>query len=97
MDSEIDKSVDRSVSPVNRKTSVIRKRRVEGLTTKTKINLPKSNVLKFFLKDGSTIAIRPSGTEPKCKFYYGAVGKTEDDVTSKTVRMHKAVLSFLGL
>ena len=65
--------------------------------TKTKINLPKSNVLKFFLKDGSTIAIRPSGTEPKCKFYYGAVGKTEDDVTSKTVRMHKAVLSFLGL
>ena len=56
-----------------------------------------NNNQKFFLKDGSTIAIRPSGTEPKCKFYYGAVGQTEDDVTSKTVRMHKAVLSFLGL
>ena len=34
-------------------------------------NLPKSDVLKFILEDGSWIAIRPSGTEPKIKFYYG--------------------------
>lgn len=34
------------------------------------LNFPKSNVLKFFLSDGSWLAIRPSGTEPKCKFYF---------------------------
>ena len=34
------------------------------------ILLPKSNVLKFYLEDGSWIAIRPSGTEPKIKFYF---------------------------
>ncbi len=35
------------------------------------INLPKSNVLQFFTKDGSKITVRPSGTEPKIKFYIG--------------------------
>jgi len=35
-----------------------------------KINLPKSDVLQFFLKDGSKISVRPSGTEPKIKFYF---------------------------
>ena len=37
---------------------------------KTKINLPKSNVLTFILEDNSKISIRPSGTEPKIKFYF---------------------------
>jgi phosphoglucomutase len=36
----------------------------------TKINLPKSNVLQFVLADGSKISARPSGTEPKIKFYF---------------------------
>jgi len=35
------------------------------------ISLPKSNVLQFFLQDGSKISVRPSGTEPKIKFYFG--------------------------
>ena len=35
------------------------------------INLPKSDVLQFFLRDGSKITVRPSGTEPKIKFYFG--------------------------
>jgi phosphoglucomutase len=35
------------------------------------INLPKSNVLQFLLEDGSIISVRPSGTEPKIKFYFG--------------------------
>ncbi|MDP1622556.1 MAG: phospho-sugar mutase [Bacteroidales bacterium] len=35
------------------------------------IHLPKSNVLQFFLDDGSIISVRPSGTEPKIKFYFG--------------------------
>lgn len=36
---------------------------------------PSSNVLKFIMDDGSWVAVRPSGTEPKCKFYYCIVGK----------------------
>ncbi len=38
----------------------------------TPIDLPKSNVLQFFTEDGSKISVRPSGTEPKIKFYIGA-------------------------
>ncbi|MFI3210480.1 MAG: phospho-sugar mutase [Peptostreptococcaceae bacterium] len=40
-------------------------------------NLPKSDVLKYFLADGSWIAIRPSGTEPKLKFYIASKGENE--------------------
>ena len=43
------------------------------------INLPKSNVLQFFLKDGSKITMRPSGTEPKIKFYFSVNSKVEKD------------------
>ncbi|MCK9423919.1 MAG: phospho-sugar mutase [Bacteroidales bacterium] len=39
--------------------------------TETPIDLPKSNVLQFLLEDGSIISVRPSGTEPKIKFYFG--------------------------
>jgi phosphoglucomutase len=48
---------------------------------KTPIELPKSNVLQFLLKDGSKISVRPSGTEPKIKFYfsvYDELQKRED-------------------
>ena len=44
----------------------------------TRIDLPKSNVLQFFTADGSKITIRPSGTEPKIKFYFGVVGELPD-------------------
>jgi phosphoglucomutase len=40
-----------------------------------KIDLPKSNVLQFFTADGTKISMRPSGTEPKIKFYFGVKGK----------------------
>ncbi len=39
--------------------------------TKEHIDLPKANVLQFFTRDGSKVSIRPSGTEPKIKFYFG--------------------------
>ena len=42
-----------------------------------KILLPKSNVLEFLLGDNGRVIVRPSGTEPKVKFYYTAVGKNE--------------------
>ena len=43
------------------------------------INLPKSNVLELLLGDQGSVIARPSGTEPKVKFYYTAVGKTKED------------------
>lgn len=46
-------------------------------------NLPKSDVLKFILEDDSWIAIRPSGTEPKIKFYFGTNSYNMDDVNLK--------------
>ena len=46
-------------------------------------DLPKSEVLKFILEDDSWIAIRPSGTEPKIKFYFGCNGKNEKIVKTK--------------
>jgi phosphoglucomutase len=53
----------------------------EGKNLKTgaqwKIELPKSNVLQFILADGSKISARPSGTEPKIKFYFSVNSKLE--------------------
>lgn len=43
--------------------------------TSTVIDLPKSNVLQFITKDGSKVSVRPSGTEPKIKFYFGVKEK----------------------
>lgn len=59
--------------------------------------LPNADVLKYYLEDGSTVAIRPSGTEPKCKFYYGAVGSNEDEVKNKPSYLHKSILKLLNL
>ena len=46
--------------------------------------LPKSNVLQFFSADGDVVSVRPSGTEPKIKFYFGAKG---DDADAKTEKL----------
>lgn len=50
---------------------------------------PSSNVLKFILEDGSWVAVRPSGTEPKCKFYYSVVAKDKESATIKLEQMRK--------
>ena len=49
----------------------------------TPTGLPKSNVLYFKLVNGDVIVVRPSGTEPKIKFYFLLLGKDKDEVTSK--------------
>ncbi|MDI7817010.1 phospho-sugar mutase [Clostridioides difficile] len=54
-------------------------------------DLPKSDVLKFLLEDGSWIAIRPSGTEPKIKFYFGANSDNQEDVELKL----KSLISYI--
>jgi phosphoglucomutase len=43
----------------------------------TPLDLPKSNVLQFILEDGSKISVRPSGTEPKIKFYFSVFDQLE--------------------
>ena len=58
--------------------------------------LPKSDVLKFFLKDGSWFAVRPSGTEPKIKFYFGIKGEFHQECREKTENI-KAVVFFQKL
>ncbi|WP_299513807.1 phospho-sugar mutase [uncultured Rummeliibacillus sp.] len=52
--------------------------------------LPKENVLKFKLEDESWIAIRPSGTEPKCKYYFGVVGETAEIADKKLLAIQEA-------
>ncbi|MFY0779665.1 phospho-sugar mutase [Peribacillus simplex] len=47
------------------------------------IELPKSNVLKYFLEDGTWVCLRPSGTEPKIKFYFGVQGESMQEAESK--------------
>jgi phosphoglucomutase len=45
--------------------------------TESVIDLPRSNVLEFLLGDQGSVIARPSGTEPKVKFYYTAVGENK--------------------
>ncbi|MBH7882145.1 phospho-sugar mutase [Clostridioides difficile] len=56
-------------------------------------DLPKSDVLKFLLEDGSWIAIRPSGTEPKIKFYFGANSDNQEDVEFKLNNLISYILN----
>ena len=55
----------------------------------------RSDVLKFYLADGSWIAVRPSGTEPKCKFYYCICGDSLQDAREKTVAYQQAIKSMI--
>ena len=61
-------------------------------------NLPSTNAVKYFLEDGSTIAIRPSGTEPKCKFYYGAISKNSFEEANKMPeKLHASLMELLNI
>ena len=53
--------------------------------------LPKSNVLKYIFSDGSFLAVRPSGTEPKIKMYYSVRGKTEELALEKLENMRQKI------
>ena len=69
------------------------KRYTDG--TVEKIDMPKSNVLKYLLEDGTWIAVRPSGTEPKIKFYIGTHGKDQDQANEKRASFDSAIQSFV--
>ena len=47
------------------------------------LGFPSSNVLRFVLEDGSWVAVRPSGTEPKCKFYFSVRAKDQKEAERK--------------
>ena len=72
-------------------------KRYEGDKELALDHLPKSNVLKYYLEDGSWFAIRPSGTEPKCKFYYEAVDSVKENAASKPDMFQAYVLKTLKL
>ncbi|WP_273545556.1 phospho-sugar mutase [Paenibacillus caui] len=55
--------------------------------------LPKENVLKFLLDDGSWFCLRPSGTEPKIKFYFAVKGSSDDDAKARLASLQEQVLS----
>ncbi|MBC2303864.1 phospho-sugar mutase [Listeria booriae] len=57
--------------------------------------LPKSDVLKFYLADGSWFCIRPSGTEPKCKIYFSCIGETNIAAIAKRTALEKHILAQL--
>ena len=61
-------------------------------------NLPSTNAIKFYLEDGSWVAIRPSGTEPKCKFYYESVSSSSSKEASEfIIKMHESLLNQLKI
>lgn len=57
--------------------------------------LPKSNVVYYELEGGTWLCVRPSGTEPKIKFYYGVIGKDFEDAQQKSESFGKAVLQMI--
>lgn len=59
--------------------------------------LPKSNVLKYVLKDGSWIAVRPSGTEPKIKIYYSIKGEDKKLAEESLQKIQNVMKTKLGL
>lgn len=59
---------------------------------KEEITLPKSNVLKYFLEDGTWFCLRPSGTEPKVKFYFGVKGSSLEDSQQALTDISKDVM-----
>jgi phosphoglucomutase len=62
---------------------------------KRPLDLPKSNVLQFILEDGSKISVRPSGTEPKIKFYFSVFDKLEkiEDFYPVKTRLEEKILA----
>ena len=61
----------------------------------TKTGLPSSNVLYYDLTDGAWLCVRPSGTEPKVKFYYGVKGTSLEDAKALSDELGKEVLAMI--
>ena len=77
------------------KEDYLLKQRTVG-TNVTPLDFPPSDVIKYTLEDGSWLAIRPSGTEPKCKFYFCVLGKDEADAKAKFKAIHENLNTHLN-
>ncbi|WNU93717.1 phospho-sugar mutase [Streptococcus sp. DTU_2020_1000888_1_SI_GRL_NUU_041A] len=64
-------------------------------STVTALTTPPSDVLKYTLADGSWIAVRPSGTEPKIKFYIAVVGDSNEDAQAKITAIEAEINTFI--
>lgn len=62
----------------------------------TPTGLPSSNVLYYDMNDDAWLCVRPSGTEPKIKFYYGIKGTSLEDADEKSATLGKAVLDMIN-
>ena len=62
----------------------------------SEMNFDKADVLKYYLEDGSWIAARPSGTEPKIKFYIGAVADTQEEADQKVIDFEASINELIG-
>ena len=71
-------------------------KRYDGSVESDLVGFTTSEVLKFYLEEGSWIAIRPSGTEPKCKFYYCVKGNSLKDAKDKTSLLQKAITEIIA-
>ena len=63
--------------------------------TVTALTTPPSDVLKYTLEDGCWIAVRPSGTEPKIKFYIAVVGESNEDSQAKIANIEAEINAFV--
>ena len=70
----------------------------ENLTNsnKTEIKLPKSNVLKYILEDGSSFVVRPSGTEPKMKIYLAVKGTSLGNAEEEVIKFKDSVMDVIN-
>ena len=62
----------------------------------TTTGLPNSNVLYYDLEDGAWLCVRPSGTEPKVKFYYGVKGSSLEDANALSAELGKEVIEMIN-
>ncbi len=81
------------VSARDYKTDTIKNMQT-GAVTPT--GLPSSNVLYYDLTDDAWVCVRPSGTEPKVKFYYGVKGTSIEDADQKSEKLGKEVLAMIN-
>ena len=70
---------------------------IKNIQTKEeeKIHLPKSNVLYYELEDDAWCCVRPSGTEPKIKFYMGIKETSDEKANEKLEELKQAVLNMI--
>ncbi|MEY4665809.1 phospho-sugar mutase [Weissella cibaria] len=61
----------------------------------TPMTLPKANVVKYWLSDGSWVAVRPSGTEPKIKFYVGTKGATAQAAADELAAIQATIATYV--